>query len=152
MYDTSIILSFERQNSSMLSWSSSPDDDNKLLNLLVQWWNKRLKNYNGREHLHRTHFWLFLPFRKKYVKDGTAALASVYLYSGRYKPLLEWCCRFLPTPNQACLLILSYFHSHTMSVSPSQVIEESSNDSWAIFHFQLLLWSVWKLDEYHSAF
>lgn len=37
MYDTSIILSVERQYSAMLSWSSSLDDDNELLNLLMQW-------------------------------------------------------------------------------------------------------------------
>lgn len=44
MYDTSIILSVERQCSAMLSWSGSLDDDNELLNLLMQWGKEEPKN------------------------------------------------------------------------------------------------------------
>lgn len=65
MYDTSIILSVERQCSAMLSLSGSLDDDNELLNLLMQWWKEEPKNHNGRQH---PHFWVFQPIRKEICK------------------------------------------------------------------------------------
>lgn len=50
MYDTSIILSVERQCNAVLSWSGSLDDDNELLNLLMQGWKEEPKDYSGRQH------------------------------------------------------------------------------------------------------
>lgn len=65
----------------MLSWSSSLDDDNELLNLLMQWWKKEPKNYNGKEHLYHISLWVFLPIKRKHIKDATAALTFAYLYT-----------------------------------------------------------------------
>lgn len=107
MYNTSIILSVERQYNAVLSWSSSLDDDNELLNLFMQWWKEEPKNYDGREHPPYSHFWVFLPIKKKYVKDGTATLTFVYLYFGQYKPLSDWCYKFLPAPKHVSNSVLA---------------------------------------------